>query len=118
MVGGVRKELRLEDECIALPIGTAGFPDHGPVKKIAGIELNPRLIRQNFQDAPGRRILDACDHSWSLRRCSADHPVMVIPLPIEYLIVRAAANVSANWLGTSKIECRTRDAAKLAGRDQ
>src|ERR1700761_2394338 len=61
LVGCVGKELRFKDERIALPISVSGFADDRAIEKIARVELQSWLRREEFQNTSGHRILDARD---------------------------------------------------------
>lgn len=47
MIGGIGKMLRLETDRGAALIGDAALPLDRAIQKIPGVNLNPRLIRQN-----------------------------------------------------------------------
>jgi hypothetical protein len=58
MIGGIWKMLRLERDGAVLSVLDAALADERPVKQVAGVELNARLVRENLKIAAAGGIVN------------------------------------------------------------
>jgi len=63
------------------------FSFDASIQKVGRIELQPRLIRKNRQDAPAFRLEDLCRFS-NLPLKVSYHPIVIVPFSKEKLFRR------------------------------
>src|SRR4051794_2504913 len=82
----VRKMLGLQAEAVPVLVHLAAFSVIGAVKEITGVKLNSRLVRRNFQHAPGGRLHNSrCQRQ--LSTAPVQDEVMIVATSIFQLLI-------------------------------
>src|SRR5260370_42615333 len=108
--------LGLQAEGTTTPVRLASFTLDAAVEVVASVELNARLVRENFEHAAAGGFLDSCSQGGS-RAISGQDPVMVVALAELQLLV-ILFDASANCGSFSKIEWRSAHRAQFSGWNQ
>ncbi len=108
--------LRFEAQGVVNLSQLAAFTLDRAIEEVACIELNPRLIRVDFQHAPARRFLHPRRHAY-LRTRTIQYPVMVVTMAQLQLLV-LIVDARAGRGGIAEIERRAGDRNQLARRNQ
>ena len=95
--------LRFQAKAIPLSISLARHTDQAPVKKIAGVKLQPRLGRCDFHHPARKRIREPCSKAHTPLFYGIQQPIMVIAVCPDQLLV-AHADASADSHRLTEIE--------------
>src|SRR5713226_5113093 len=108
--------LGLQAEGSSAPIRPASFTLDAAVEVVASVELNARLVRENFEYAAAGGFLDSRSQCGS-RAIFVQDPVVIVALAELQLLV-ILFDASANCDSFSKIEWRSAHRAQFSGRNQ
>ena len=107
-------DLRFQAERVILAVNAAILAGHGPVEKIAGIELDAGLVGPEFENPARLWIFHAGGKARLGGRAAGQTVIVIVALPDLNLFVRIA-QAGADRMGFAKIKRRCID---LAGRAQ
>ena len=119
LVRRVREVLGLQRKAIALAVLPATRAVQRAVEEVARVELDPRLVGLDRQQASAGRIeqLGCSVELTRLGRWVVEHEVVVIPTSEHELLV-AVADALADRVERREIERRSEHRPDLSGRDQ
>src|SRR5664280_2498835 len=114
VVGGVRKVLGLQCQSVSLTVGPPSGADMGTVQEVAAIQLQPGLVGQHLQHAPGGGVGQP---SGPTQASSPQYVVVVIAPGGQQLGVRVAQARADSRLA-AEVQRGAGHLGDLAGRDQ
>src|SRR4029077_14294395 len=116
MVGGVGEVLGLEAEACAVFAHASRLSVNRAVEKVSAIELDARLVREDFEHAAGRRLVHRyIQTNGSVR--AVQHPVVIVTFSESQLLV-GLVDTSADCNGLTEVKRRAGHWTELSGRDQ
>ena len=116
VVGRVREVLGLQAEARVLDILPAALARQCPIQEVARVELNPWLIRPNFQHASRRRIMNPRGGRVALR--SGKQHIVQVVADSGLFATRRIDPVADNGRLREEVVGGVGDRQDLAGREQ
>ena len=113
MVGRIGKMLRFERHGAAVSDLAAEFPARSVVEKVSAVKLYSGLVCEYLHLASACRIIER-RHETHRTRKVAEHPVVVVPVPVAKLFV-VGVDTRPDESGGAEIEGRAPDRCDPAG---
>ena len=107
MVGRIGKMLRFERHGAAVSDLAAEFPARSVVEKVSAVKLYSGLVCEYLHLASACRIIER-RHETHRTRKVAEHPVVVVPVPVAKLFV-VGVDTRPDESGGAEIEGRAPD---------